>query len=110
MKQLFYKGKPLLEACKEKGISRYTVRGRIYERKIPLEKAIETPPGHFKVKYWYNGRPAKEVCKEKGISYSTFSKRITSYGMSVEQAIEAAIEPPFGVAKQRQRMLKGRKE
>lgn len=82
--KLFYKGKRLIDVCKEKGIKYVTVCYRIHHG-MTIEEAVETPL-KSNAKYFYKGENLFSYCKKNKIDYSVVNYRVR-VGVDIETAL-----------------------
>lgn len=82
--KLFYKGKRLIDVCKEKGIKYVTVCYRIHHG-MTIEEAVETPL-KSNAKYFYKGENLFSYCKKNKIDYGVVNYRVR-VGVDIETAV-----------------------
>ena len=86
---LVYKGKPLIEHCKELGVSYNSVKNRYFKlyysrEDISMDDAIDeiirnlsNKPGRAP-RYFLDGKPLIDLCKENGVNYGSLINRLVT--------------------------------
>lgn len=79
----------ICKKCRELGLNYKFIYGRVFQKKMTLEEAMNTPK--YYARKFYKGIPYTVYCKQHNIPIERIKQRMRK-GMTLEEAIETPVK------------------